>query len=309
MNIDTTRQLQLDRESRGTRYYRNAVERHWDPHDIDLEADREALVAFLQSVDEPERYFSAMRMGVARFGAGEQAVTEDLAPLATALEDIDDQLFLTTQIYEEGKHTDHFDRYWREVVRAVEAELGLERSSPTDDRWFNDAYHDLFERNEAAMHALLEDPTPEDFAVAYCHYHLVIEGILAQTGYYGMQQSYSADDYPELPHLPGLYEGFTKIRQDEGRHVGFGMAKLKELVVEAGVDLHLLDETVNELLSLVNAIAANPDDQYIEDVGPSPADLQSVATEKHLQRMEQITDAAEDVPDLESLTELEGVGD
>ena len=309
MNIDTTRQLQLDRESRGTRYYRNAVERHWDPHDIDLEADREALVAFLQSVDEPERYFSAMRMGVARFGAGEQAVTEDLAPLATALEDIDDQLFLTTQIYEEGKHTDHFDRYWREVVRAVEAELGLDRSSPTDDRWFNDAYHDLFERNEAAMHALLEDPTPEDFAVAYCHYHLVIEGILAQTGYYGMQQSYSADDYPELPHLPGLYEGFTKIRQDEGRHVGFGMAKLKELVVEAGVDPHLLDETVNELLPLVNAIAANPDDQYIEDVGPSPADLQSVATEKHLQRMEQITDAAEDVPDLESLTELEGVGD
>ncbi|PSP41089.1 ribonucleoside-diphosphate reductase, partial [Halobacteriales archaeon QH_10_70_21] len=246
MNIDTTRQLQLDRESRGTRYYRNAVERHWDPHDIDLETDREALVAFLQSVDEPERYFSAMRMGVARFGAGEQAVTEDLAPLATALEDIDDQLFLTTQIYEEGKHTDHFDRYWREVVHAVEAELGLERSSPTDDRWFNDAYHDLFERNEAAMHALLEDPTPEDFAVAYCHYHLVIEGILAQTGYYGMQQSYSADDYPELPHLPGLYEGFTKIRQDEGRHVGFGMAKLKELVVEAGVDPHLLDETVNE---------------------------------------------------------------
>jgi ribonucleoside-diphosphate reductase beta chain len=309
MNIDTTRQLQLDRESRGTRYYRNAVERHWDPHDIDLETDRERLVAHLRDVDEPERYFSAMRMGVARFGAGEQAVTEDLAPLATALEDIDDQLFLTTQIYEEGKHTDHFDRYWRKVVRAVEAELGLDRSSPTDDRWFNDAYHDLFERNEAAMHALLEDPTPEDFAVAYCHYHLVIEGILAQTGYYGMQQSYSADDYPELPHLPGLYEGFTKIRQDEGRHVGFGMAKLKELVVEAGVDLHLLDETVNELLSLVNAIAANPDDQYIEDVGPSPADLQSVATEKHLQRMEQITDAAEDVPDLESLTELEGVGD
>jgi ribonucleoside-diphosphate reductase beta chain len=309
MHIDSARALQLDRESRGTRYYRNAVERHWDPHDIDLETDRERLVAYLRDVDEPETYFSAMRMGIARFGAGEQAVTEDLAPLSTALSDIDDQLFITSQLYEEGKHTEHFDRYWREVIHEVEAELGLERSSPTDDEWFNDPYHELFRRNEEAMHALLDDPTPEDFAVAYAHYHLVIEGILAQTGYYGMQQSYAEDSYPDLPHLPGLYEGFTRIRQDEGRHVGFGMAKLKELVTDEGVDPRLLDDTVNELLPLVNGIAANPDDQYIEDVGPQPEELQSFATKKHVQRMEQITDAAADVPDLESLTELEGVGD
>ena len=309
MHIDSARALQLDRESRGTRYYRNAIERHWDPHDIELETDRERLVAYLRDVDEPETYFSAMRMGIARFGAGEQAVTEDLAPLSTALSDIDDQLFITSQLYEEGKHTEHFDRYWREVVHEVEADLGLERSSPTDDEWFNDPYHELFRRNEEAMHALLDDPTPEDFAVAYAHYHLVIEGILAQTGYYGMQQSYAEDSYPDLPHLPGLYEGFTRIRQDEGRHVGFGMAKLKELVTDEGVDPRLLDDTVNELLPLVNGIAANPDDQYIEDVGPQPEELQSFATKKHVQRMEQITDAAADVPDLESLTELEGVGD
>ena len=309
MHIDSGRALQLDRESRGTRYYRNAIERHWDPHDIELETDRERLVAYLRDVDEPETYLSAMRMGIARFGAGEQAVTEDLAPLTVALSDIDDQLFITSQLYEEGKHTEHFDRYWREVVHEVEADLGLEHSSPTDDEWFNDPYHELFRRNEEAMHALLDDPTPEDFAVAYAHYHLVIEGILAQTGYYGMQQSYAEDSYPDLPHLPGLYEGFTRIRQDEGRHVGFGMAKLKELVTDEDVDPRLLDDTVNELLPLVNGIAANPDDQYIEDVGPQPEELQSFATKKHVQRMEQITDAAADVPDLESLTELEGVGD
>jgi ribonucleoside-diphosphate reductase beta chain len=307
MAADSTPQLQLDRESRGTRYYRNAVERHWDPFDIDLETDRERLVAYLEDADDPEPRFDGMRMGVARFGAGEQAVTEDLAPLATALDDVDDQMFVTTQLYEEAKHTDHFDRYWREVIHAVEDELGMARSSPTDEKWFNDAYDELFERNEAAMHALLEDDSPEAFAKAYCHYHLVIEGILAQTGYYGMQQAYSADSHPELPHLPGLYEGFTLIRQDEGRHVGFGMAKLKELVAE-GVDPSLLDETVNEILPYVDEIAANPDDQYTENVGPRPEELQAFATEKHIERMEQIKDAAEDVPDLESLTELEGVG-
>jgi ribonucleoside-diphosphate reductase beta chain len=309
MNIDSTRHLQLDRESRGTRYYRNAVERHWDPFDIDLDTDRERLISYLEGEDRAEAMLDSMRMGVARFGAGEQAVTEDLAPLATALDDLDDQMFITTQIYEEAKHTDHFDRYWREVIHPTEEALGFELSSPTDDRWFNDAYHELFERNEEATHRLLDDPTPEDFARAYCHYHLVIEGILAQTGYYGMQQSYAEDSHTDLPHLPGIYEGFTKIRQDEGRHVGFGMAKLKELVAEEDVDPHLLDETVNELLPFVNKIAANPDDQYIENVGPQPAELQQFATEKHVERMEQITDAAEEVPDLESLTELEGVGD
>jgi ribonucleoside-diphosphate reductase beta chain len=309
MNIDSTRHLQLDRESRGTRYYRNAVERHWDPFDIDLEADREALVESLESEPDAEERLDNFRMGVARFGAGEQAVTEDLAPLATALDDIDDQLFITTQLYEEGKHTDHFDRYWREVIHPVEEELGFETSSPTDEKWFNEEYNDLFERNEEAMHRLLDEPTPENFARAYCHYHLVIEGILAQTGYYGLQQAYSKDNHPDLPYLPGLYEGFTLIRQDEGRHVGFGMAKLKELVSEGDVDPSLLDETVNELLPLVDGIAANPDEEYREDIGPSPEELQQFATEKHLQRMEQIKDAAEDVPDLESLTELEGVGD
>ncbi|MEF8913271.1 ribonucleotide-diphosphate reductase subunit beta [Natronomonas sp.] len=309
MNIDSTRHLQLDRESRGTRYYRNAVERHWDPFEIDLDTDRERLISYLEGEDRAEAMLDGMRMGVARFGAGEQAVTEDLAPLATALDDIDDQMFLTTQIYEEAKHTDHFDRYWREVIHPVEEELGFEPSSPTDDKWFNDAYHELFERNEEATHRLLDEPTPENFARAYCHYHLVIEGILAQTGYYGMQQSYAKDSHPDLPHLPGLYEGFTKIRQDEGRHVGFGMAKLKELITEEDVDPHLLDETVNEILPFVDKIAANPEDQYVENVGPQPAELQQFATEKHIERMEQIKNAAEDVPDLESLTELEGVGD
>jgi len=42
---------------------------------------------------------------------------------------------------------------------------------------------------------------------------------------------------------------------------------------------------VNQLLPLVNGIATNPDDQYVEDVGPSPAELQTLATEKHVQRM------------------------
>lgn len=307
MNIDPDRPYQLDRDSRGTRYYRNAVERHWDPAAIELDRDRTALLSFLHETDRPEDHLHDLRLYIARFGAGEQAVTEDLAPLAVALEDINDTMFVTTQLYEEAKHTDYFDRYWRDVIHPVETELGFDRSSPTDSNWFNDAYLELFERNERAMARLFEEPTSVDFARAYCHYHLVIEGILAQTGYYGLQRSYAEDTHPELPSLPGLYEGFTYIRQDEGRHVGFGMAKLKHLVRTDAVDPALLQETVNSLLPLVDAIAADPNDQAVNDAGVGVDELREFASQKHEERMHQITAATATIPDLDTLTRLETV--
>ena len=48
MNIDESRHLRLDRESKGTRYYRNAVERHWDPGEIDLTTDRANLADYVE---------------------------------------------------------------------------------------------------------------------------------------------------------------------------------------------------------------------------------------------------------------------
>jgi len=300
MYIDSTRHLQLDTDSRSNRYFRNAVERHWDPYEIDLTQDRENLLEAYQS---PER-FDAMKAGIAKFGAGEQAVTEDLAPLGVVLEDIDDQMFITTQLYEEAKHTDFFDRYWREVIHPVEEERGLEPSSPTDDKWFNQPYWDLFERNDEAMSRLLTDDTPENRAKAFCHYHLVIEGILAQTGYYGMQSSYSGERFDELPHLPGLVEGFSQIRSDEGRHVGFGMAKLKELIAANEVDPQLLSDTVDELIPFVHGITSHG--EYQTNVGITPEELEEYGAGKHIERMQQITDAATDIPDVDTLTRLEG---
>ncbi len=38
--------MQLETTIRSHNYYRNAVEKHWDPHEIDLEADLEASPNF-----------------------------------------------------------------------------------------------------------------------------------------------------------------------------------------------------------------------------------------------------------------------
>lgn len=149
----TDASMQIDTDAQTFRYYRHAVEKHWDPHDIDLDADREALG------DLDDAAFEGLKRALALFGAGEDAVAEDLAPLAVALDDFEDQLFITTQLYEEAKHSDFFDRYWREVIHAAEDDRGQEHSSPADERWFSDEYDELFERNEAAMAALLDEDT------------------------------------------------------------------------------------------------------------------------------------------------------
>jgi len=311
MNADYEPTDVMDRDSRSNRYYRNAVERHWDPGEIDLEQDLDNLLAAAQRDEDPmgAEDFERMIAGIAKFGAGEDAVTEDLAPLAVVFEDIDDQMFLTTQMYEEAKHADFFDRYWREVVHPVQEEMGWETLSPRDERWFNEPYHEMFDRNRKALHRLLEEDTPENRARAYCHYHLTVEGILAQTGYYGMQKNFGGE-FEEIPHLPGLVEGFSNIRSDEGRHVGFGMSQLKKLLAEEQIDPSVIDETVNELIPLVHGITNDerfqPDeDEADENIGLEEGELEEYATQKHLERMEQITDAAQDIPGVDALVKLE----
>ena len=107
---DESRDLRLDPDSFANGYFRNAVYRHWDPHeDIPrelLEQDRERLI----DREQTEAQFDGLRRTLALFGAGEEAVTEDLAPMAMAFDDVDKQLFITSQLYEEAKHTAFFDR-------------------------------------------------------------------------------------------------------------------------------------------------------------------------------------------------------
>jgi len=294
--VDERERGGFDEDDGSFRYYRNAVERHWDPAAIDIERDLDRVAELDASA------FDTLRRVLALFGAGETAVTEDLAPLAVVLEDVDAQLFVTTQLYEEAKHAEFFHRYWTRVVHPAEDRRGVERTEPTDPAWFNDAYEELFERNDAALARLLDDDTPENRARAYCHYHLAVEGILAQTGYYGVQSAFDGST-EGLPELPGLVEGFSRIRSDEGRHVGFGMRQLKALVGAGEVEPSLLHELTGELATLVQEAVSTATSE--DGLALGPEELAAYAAEKHADRMNQIVDAAADVPDVEALTKLE----
>jgi ribonucleoside-diphosphate reductase beta chain len=302
---DTSRDLRIDPDTVGGGYFKHAVYNHWDPYeDVDqalLEQDRERLIA-ADAVGDAE--FEDLMRALALFGAGEEAVTEDLAPLMLAVEDINDQLFVASQIYEEAKHTQFFDRYWREVVFPVAEARGFERAPPTDQRFFPDGYLELFDRTEAAMERLLTDDTPENRVRAYSHYHLVVESVLAQTGYYGITSTLSSrgdDAVPtgDFPHAEGLVEGISYIRSDEGRHVGFGMQQVRGHLAEDGVDEQVVRDTLQDLMPLVaETVSATG-----EVVNPMP--LVAYAREKLTRRVDIITDSEAEIPGVEELVKLD----
>ena len=303
---DTSRGLRIGEDTVGGGYFKHAVYNHWGPYeDVSrelLDTDRERNI---DAEGDEADFFETMQY-LALFGAGEEAVTEDLAPLSVAMDDVDDQMFIASQLYEEAKHTQFFDRYWREVIYPVAEANGYETVPPTDQRFFPDGYVELFDRTEAAMERLLTDDTPENRVRAYCHYHLVVESVLAQTGYYGITtvMGPEADDVvsrpdADTPHLPGLVKGINFIRSDEGRHVGFGMQKVQEHIADDGVDEAVVQEILQELMPLV-AETVSVGDSIVD-----PTPLVEYASDKLTRRIEIITDADAEIPPVEELVALD----
>lgn len=242
----------MDKNTIEFKNYRNAVENHWDPKDINVEQDFEGVLELANDDFYNSIGFDVLRKGLAMFGAGEKDVTEDLSPLAVVTEDIESQMFITTQLYEEAKHAEFFDIYWNEVINRVEKEKGLELTEPDDEKFFSESYEKLFKKNERAMKLLLDKDNLENRVKAYSHYHLNIEGILAQTGYWAFQKTVSPKN-KETPNLNGLLDGFTKIRGDESRHVGFGVEKINQNISKTN-NIDPVNEVCKELMPLINDI-------------------------------------------------------
>lgn len=260
------------------RYFRQAVERHWDPYDIDLAADRETLSDLSRSA------FTQLRATLAMFGAGEESVTEDLVPVAAVVDEDRDQRFVASHLYDEAKHAAFFERYWADAIRPAEETRGLEPTAPTADRWFTDSYEDIFDRTEMAMHRLLEADTPANRARAFCHYHLTVEGVFGQTGFHAVESTFG----PETDglSLPGLVEGFSGIRRDEGRHVGYGMDRLTALLRRGAVERSLVEETVMDLAEPVDAVVERMGWRRLP--GPDSDDLVAFVTQQRRNRLQQL---------------------
>jgi ribonucleoside-diphosphate reductase beta chain len=252
---------------------------HWASHEIDFSADREQWDA----MNEEERdYFT---WGFSAFFIGEERVTTQFSGLVMAYEDESEEAYLTTQQVDEARHTQFFDRFYREVIGiddpSWQARLGRVREE------LNDAFVRLFDEElVAANQALVRDPSDIGAKVDFCTaYHMVIEGTLALTG------QYTITDYLEKNDLlRGFVDGFKKVARDEHRHVAYGTWFLKE---KCGGDEKLaarMRAKLHELLPIASGVlvpkGADPNDW--EMLGYTSAEVNEFAFNALTRRLKAI---------------------
>src|SRR3954451_24609410 len=190
----------------------------WATQDLDFSQDR---IDWHERIPSEERY---QRMyGLSGFFIGEQRVTDELGPIMRACPKEEQRIFLSTQIADEARHVQFFNRFYDEVgvlgdnlserLGRVEANLSPE---------FGDLFDGMLKSRVDRLAAEPEDT--ETLVEAITLYHMVIEGVLALTG-----QHFIITYNEEQGTLPGFVEGFGNVARDEHRHIAFGTRFLMEM--------------------------------------------------------------------------------
>ncbi|OLS40342.1 R2-like ligand-binding oxidase [Bacillus sp. MRMR6] len=201
----------------------------WNPADIDFSQDKrdwETLNA--------EQKSDILRL-ISQFQAGEEAVTLDLLPLIMAIAKegrLEEEMFLTTFLYEEAKHTEFF----RLALNAIGERGDL-------SHFHTETYQKIFyEILPTTMERLVTDQSPEAIAEASVVYNMFVEGVLAETGYFSFYQALETAGI-----MPGLLVGVGNLKKDESRHIGYGTFLLQRLICEHP---HLFDFVAAKMMEL-----------------------------------------------------------
>jgi ribonucleoside-diphosphate reductase beta chain len=223
----------------------------WDPAAIDFTRDREDWAA----LGELER--ESMLSLTSLFAAGEEAVTLDLLPLVLAIARegrIEEELYLTTFLFEEGKHVEFFARFLAEVA-----------GSPIDlERYHVPSYRTIFyEELPAAMNRLLADTSSEALARAAVTYNMIVEGVLAETGYHSYHESLAANGL-----MPGLCAALVQVKRDEARHIAYGVYLLSRLVAADAAIWDVIDARMNELFPYAIGTISETFEPYESGITP-----------------------------------------
>lgn len=212
----------------------------WNPADVDLATDQTDWAALKD--DEKDLILRLLAM----FVAGEEAVTLDLLPLIQVIAKegrIEEEIYLTTFLFEEAKHTDFFRRFLDYLPPG--GEVGeVEASAQPLSRYHTENYrHIFYQALPSALAALEADPSPAAQIRASVTYNMIVEGVLAETGYHAFFTMLERNDL-----MPGLRKGISLLKQDESRHIAYGIYLLSRLVAEHPAEWEALELQMNSLL-------------------------------------------------------------
>ncbi len=222
----------------------------WDPRNIDFSQD----ILDWQRCTSQER--ESLLSTTAMFASGEESVTLDLLPLMMAVARegrIEEEMFLTTFLWEEAKHCEFFRRFLDEVAH----------DNSDLSRYHGPSYRKLFyEELPRTMYTLLDDSSPRAQIIASVTYNMIVEGVLAETGYHGY---FNMLDRGNI--LPGLKQGIGYLKRDESRHIAYGVFLISRLVAQDRTLWEVVEERMNELLPLALGVVQ---ESYVLPEGAAP---------------------------------------
>lgn len=266
----------LDRNAPAMRLFEKAKRFGvWNPSEIDFSQDQRDWQNFTPTERTVLLHLTSM------FQAGEEAVTLELLPLIQVIAQegrIEEEMYLTTFLFEEAKHTDFFRRFLDEVAHE---KSDLSHFSGENYRAI------VYEALPAALQRLRSDASPAAQIEASVTYNMIVEGVLAETGYHAY---FSILERNNL--MPGVRKGITLLKQDESRHIAYGIYLLSRLV-SADPDLwSTLDERMNALLPAAVGVIGDIFNTY----DPMPFGLQAdefveYATDQFSKRYERLEKA------------------
>ncbi|RMG79308.1 MAG: R2-like ligand-binding oxidase, partial [Chloroflexi bacterium] len=204
----------------------------WNPSDIDFSQDKVDYAGL-----NPEEQDVILRL-TSQFQAGEEAVTLDLLPLIMTIAQegrIEEEIYLTSFLWEEAKHTDFFRRFIDEVLGVTSEDL---------THYHTNNYRTIFyDALPSALDALRADPSPQAQVRAAVTYNMIVEGVLAETGYHAYFSMLRKNNI-----MPGQIQGIEKLKQDESRHIAYGIFLISRLIAEHPHLWEVAENTMNNLL-------------------------------------------------------------
>ncbi|MCE3267184.1 MAG: ribonucleotide reductase [Solirubrobacterales bacterium] len=242
--------------------YRLWERQQWATQDLDFSQDR---VDWHERIDEEERY--QRLYGLSSFFIGEQKVADELGPMMRAAPQETQRIFLATQIADEARHVQFFDRFFSEVgvlEGADELSQRLERLEQHLNPAFGQLFDDLL---KTRVDRLGQEPGDTRALIeAVTLYHMVIEGMLALTG-----QHFIIDYNEREGTLPGFVEGFSNVARDEHRHIAFGVRFLTDAVAEDDANRDVIQGMLEQALPVADGVLDPPwaDDDTWELFGVS----------------------------------------
>ncbi len=230
----TTSRRGIDHQLPPMRLWRKAKKLGiWNPEDIDFRQDVRDWRRLSESQRETLLHLTSL------FQAGEESVTLDLLPLIQVIAAegrLEEEMFLTAFLWEEAKHVELFRRFLDEVAD----------DSSDLSRFHGDSYRTIFyDELPRAMARLSQDPSPAAQAEASVTYNMIVEGVLAETGYHAYHATLARNGI-----LPGMQQAVAHLKSDEARHLAYGVFLLSRLVAAGGDDLwRLIEARMGRLLT------------------------------------------------------------